>query len=751
MFNKRKGTTDNEAFQDTEQSSAEATPEATPEATLEATPEDTPEATPEDTPEATPEDTPEDTADEPVEKQELSRRERKALKKELKKEKRARKKDDKASGRRGLRRKLSLSIFLYLFDRFINFLYSQLIKGFFGRIFTAYSKEQEGFEKSFAVKYVRGLDKFENWAQRSRKKFARAFESSFLLGKLGELFKTIVSLPLKFYGNFLLSFGFYSTAVFLFREFVPLLSPADPSYLFIDLMAIAASIPIMLSNDSLGRAVGRGRISRLIFVEAFGLKDEDFELEPKHYSRLGSLAILLGMILGLGTLFISPFYLPVLIGTVVLTAAILLTPEVGIIVAVFAVPFVSLAKNPSLIIALIVAVSAVGFIIKLIRGKRVFKLELLDLTVALFGVVILMGGAISAGGASSLETALVSIALMLGYFLALNMLRTQKWLDRCVGALTSSAVITAVVGISQYITGRAVSDWLDTSYFSDIEGRVTVFFDNPNILGVYLAVAFPFLLGRTARAKDARGRWLGRLSVLAVAVCAVLTWSRSAWVAIIVTTVIFALINNRNTLKGLLLVLAALPVAAYVLPKSVVRRFMSIGDLADSSSYYRVYTWRGTLNAISDNLFGGVGYGGTAYAEIYPKYAYAGIEAAAHSHNLYLQILFDVGIFGFLIFAVMLFLFSQKNFEFFKQKGDKGTKLMASAAFCACLAALVIGIFDYVFYNLRIFFIFWIAMALSCAYIRFGDRERERQAERYASSPDSAFIDIDMNIRKGGF
>ena len=194
MFKKRKGTTDNEAFQDTERSSAEATPEDTLEDTLEATLE----ATPEDTLEATPEDT----ADEPVEKQELSRRERKALKKELKKEKRARKKADKASGRRGLRRKLSLSIFLYLFDRYINFLYSQLIKGFFGRIFTAYSKEQEDFEKSFAVKYVRGLDKFENWAQRSRKKFARAFESSFLLGKLGELFKTIVSLPLKYYGNF---------------------------------------------------------------------------------------------------------------------------------------------------------------------------------------------------------------------------------------------------------------------------------------------------------------------------------------------------------------------------------------------------------------------------------------------------------------------------------------------------------------------------------------------------------------------
>lgn len=697
-----------------------------------------------------------DTADEAAVSEEkidapkLSRREKKAQKKERKKNKRAKKKADKANGRRGIRRQLSLSIFLYLFDRLINSIYNGLIKGFFGRIFTAYSSEQKAFEDSFAVKYVNGSDRFDNWAHKLRKKCSRAFESSLLLGKLGELFRIAISLPLKFYGNFLLSFGFYSTAVFLFREFVPLLSPAPHGDLYVDLTAIAAAIPLMLSKDSLCRAVGRGRISRLIFVDAFGLKDEDFELPPRHFSRLGSVAILSGMILGLMSLLISPIYLPICLGALVLACAILLTPEVGILVAVFIVPFSSLVKNPSLIIALIVAVSGLGYIIKLIRGKRIFKLELLDLVVAMFAVVIFMGGAISAGGERSGYTAFVSVALMIAYFLAVNMLRTRKWLDRCVSALVSSAVISAVVGIGQYITGRAVSDWLDTNYFSDIEGRVTVFFDNPNILGAYLAIAFPFLLARTSRAENKRSKWLGRLSTLAVIICAVLTWSRSAWVAMIVTAIIFALINNRNTLKALILVAAALPVAAYVLPQSVVKRFMSIGDLADSSSYYRVYTWRGTLRAISDHLLGGVGYGSSAYAEIYPQYAYAGIEAVVHSHNLYLQILFEVGIFGFLIFAAMLFLFSQKNFEFFKQPENKGIKLMASAAFCAVLAALVIGVFDYVFYNLRIFFIFWIAMALSCAYIRFGDRERERSSDGRASSPDRAFVDIDMSIRKGG-
>ena len=94
-----------------------------------------------------------------------------------------------------------------------------------------------------------------------------------------------------------------------------------------------------------------------------------------------------------------------------------------------------------------------------------------------------------------------------------------------------------------------------------------------------------------------------------------------------------------------------------------MRRFTSIGNLADSSSYYRVYTWRGSLRAAKDYFWGGAGYGSSAYAEVYPQYAYAGIEAAEHSHNLFVQILFGLGVFGLLIFLAVLFLFAAVLFS----------------------------------------------------------------------------------------
>ena len=185
-----------------------------------------------------------------------------------------------------------------------------------------------------------------------------------------------------------------------------------------------------------------------------------------------------------------------------------------------------------------------------------------------------------------------------------------------------------------------------------------------------------------------------------------------------------------------------MPVLPFVLPLSVKERLMSIGDMSESSNFYRVNLWRGTFEAIKDHLLGGVGFGGEAYEAIYPSYAYAGIEAAEHSHSLYLQIIFAMGIFGFLVFAVLLFTFIGKNFEYYKNSMHNRITGLGSSAFCAVLGLLVIGLFDYPWYNYRVFFLFWAVMALSCASVRIGDRETQRQKTVDGYGIDFVSMDI---------
>ena len=188
----------------------------------------------------------------------------------------------------------------------------------------------------------------------------------------------------------------------------------------------------------------------------------------------------------------------------------------------------------------------------------------------------------------------------------------------------------------------------------------------------------------------------------------------------------FLLMYSRKTLRYILLGCVFVPFAPFFLPSSVIRRFASIGDLSDSSTMYRVYTWKGSLRVLGDHFFSGIGYGMNAYREIYPQYAYAGIESAEHSHSLFLQIFIGMGIVGLIAFAIVLLLFTQMNFEYIKDTKDASGRLIVIASFCSVIASLVFGLFDYTWYNYRIFFIFWAVIAIACACVRIG-REEERR------------------------
>jgi putative inorganic carbon (HCO3(-)) transporter len=285
---------------------------------------------------------------------------------------------------------------------------------------------------------------------------------------------------------------------------------------------------------------------------------------------------------------------------------------------------------------------------------------------------------------------------------------------------------------------------MDLNYFSDIKGRVTSLFENPNVLGFYLATIFPLALYFLLKV-NGFGKKLALLCVCALMVtCSVLTWSRGVWLAILVTTLIFLLIYTRKTLRYLLLSLLSIPFLAYLLPETVIRRFLSIGNLADSSTSYRVYTWRGTWDAICDYFTSGVGYGVETYQDVYPGYAYAGMASAEHSHSLLLQILFSMGVFALIVFLFIVLLFVQRNLETIKISNDRTTKIMLAAVLCCGISLLIMGLFDYIWYQYRIFFLFWTVFGLASAIARIDAYERERKQMLQVTEPEYASVDLEI-------
>ena len=145
-----------------------------------------------------------------------------------------------------------------------------------------------------------------------------------------------------------------------------------------------------------------------------------------------------------------------------------------------------------------------------------------------------------------------------------------------------------------------------------------------------------------------------------------------------------------------------------------------------------------------EHLLGGVGVGESAFRAYYPLYSLSGIEGATHAHNLLLQLLCEFGVLGpmlFLLFAVFLY---QCLFSHQAEETDEEIRLSSIAAGCGIFAVLINGLFDYVFYNSRVFFLFFVVVGIAVALSRVGRVERTRSAPIYDKGSTESVLDIPL-------
>ena len=620
----------------------------------------------------------------------------------------------------------AFSLLIALFDRLGEIIYDAFVNGFFGRIFTSYTSLRKKLSNGFFGTYIFSNGKIKRFFRRIRAFLARSIESCVTISLTTKIIDKLCSFPLQYYGNYGLFFGIYTVVIYYVKHFIPWLEPAPSSHLWTGIIVAISSIPLIFSRLNLSTTVKNSVFGRGIFKHAFGFSDETFDNKKSTSRGKGNLMLLLGLIFGIATLFIHPLYIIIAIFTIVMITLIAITPEIGVLLTIAVLPFLSFTETPTIWLCLMILITAFFYIIKLIRGKRLFKLEALDFTVLLFCIIILLSSLFSAGGRASVYSATVSAVLLLGYFLLVNLMRTEKWIKRCIIALVASASVVSIIGIFEFIFGKKNNDWLDQSFFGMIKTRVVSLFENPNMLAVFLVSIFPFLIALLIDSKAKNAKFLSKILIILFLACIVFTWSRAAWLAIILGTLIFAILYTKKSFRFFGIALLSVPIIPIILPTSIIERFLSISNLTDSSIAYRIYTWKGTLAAIKDYFFCGIGYGDSAFQAIYPSYAYSGIEAAPHSHSLLLQLILCIGIIGFVIFAIALFLSFQKNLEYVKNQKNNSSTIYVIASIASVISALIIGIFDYIWYNPRMFYLFWISLAIGAAVVRVGNSERAR-------------------------
>ena len=321
--------------------------------------------------------------------------------------------------------------------------------------------------------------------------------------------------------------------------------------------------------------------------------------------------------------------------------------EIGVFLMMLILPMA-----PTMVCVGLALITLFSFFVKsIVKSDFEIKIDAFVFTTIILILTFLVFSVTSYAKISSIKVFLVYASFIIFTFLVIACGSNKKNFNIMIFCFSLSGLVVCLYGIYQKFFGNNNGHaWVDKDMFTDISMRVYSTFGNPNVFGQYLLLLIP-LCGAmiyASRRYYAKIYYFGVMSLACL--CMLLTHSRGCWVGLILTFIIFAFFIDKRLL---VLGCVAFLFMPFFLPESIINRFISIGDMGDSSTSYRVNIWLGTLKMLKDYWLIGVGVGNEAFNKVYPFYCVEG-ATAAHSHNFYLQIFSETSITGITTFIISI-------------------------------------------------------------------------------------------------
>lgn len=321
---------------------------------------------------------------------------------------------------------------------------------------------------------------------------------------------------------------------------------------------------------------------------------------------------------------------------------------------------------------------------------------------------------------SFMNWALQPLMYALVYFLIYTTVSTEKEKEKALYAFLAGAVVTVVYGFFQYANAADMAadmeaqSWVDPERFPLLRRRMYSTLENPNLFGAYLLMIISILTAFTLRERAVKKRTVFAVILLSLLLCLALTYSRGAWVSLAAIVLGLTLFYDKRF--GLLFLLVPVVLAFY--HGQVVERFLSLFSGEDTSVDLRFALWESTMAMIEEHPLLGVGWG--AYFLAYPDYNFFIQEEGVlifHAHNMYLNMLAEVGIPGGMAFLLAFFAQGILCWRNYRHGNDSFTKSMGLGGVLMVMALSVISMGDHVLFSRSVSFCFWSLSAL-CASCR---------------------------------
>lgn len=347
------------------------------------------------------------------------------------------------------------------------------------------------------------------------------------------------------------------------------------------------------------------------------------------------------------------------------------------------------------------------------------------------------------------------------YYITYYSLRNDSQNRHFVSSIIFVSSTVALYGVSVYLLGQ---DPLWGDYFVQYNpyhkdtNRVASSIGNPIPLGSYLILCFPLCLYRLINSHGFSSILTYATAGFIMLLCILLTYSRGAWLGIIVTLGVYAIIkwrsnplflNRGKVIVAIIVVLLSMPIFStvmnsiglgYVQDKvkaSIFVRTEALLNLTDTEKF-RLAQYGTTLDVLRQHPVLGIGFG--SFTEQFEKYKHhstppRSVSDATTTENMYLMFACETGVVGLIVSLGLLYRLLVTIYR--ESKLCQGELLIALfAGFCGFLVDIVT--WDALNYPpIRV--TFWILAGLAMAIIQPLNSTHGRQCAKSVKIP----IDIE--------
>ncbi|ABB32238.1 O-antigen polymerase [Geobacter metallireducens RCH3] len=252
--------------------------------------------------------------------------------------------------------------------------------------------------------------------------------------------------------------------------------------------------------------------------------------------------------------------------------------------------------------------------------------------------------------------------------------------------------------------------WVKHTRYQGSKSRVSGLANlGPNEMGAFHAIHMLFVLGLFIIDKNVKRRIAYVFFMIGSTYCALYSYSRGAYVAILLTAIFIAFVKERRLL---IVIVAFLITWKAILPSSVVDRIentivedgartdvVEVGGMQLETAK-RTEIWEKALGYFYENPITGKGYNTYQYL------------TGWDTHNVYIKFMAEEGVIGLSLYIWLYVLALRSGWKLYKNGDEEIIKAFGFGFVCAVIASIVSNFFGDRWTYLQLGGIYWVLWAL---------------------------------------